>query len=277
MRAKAVRITVEDPNAIDMCGTGGDGLGTFNISTVASLVAAGAGVTVAKHGNRSVSSRCGSADLLMELGADIQIPQAKVESCINKVGVGFLFAPLFHPAMKYVGKARTELAVRTIFNMVGPITNPAGVTKQLVGAYAPGVARKLAGALGALDTERACVVHSEDGMDEVTVSGETAVCEVQRSGAFREYVVVPENFDLPRRQLAALHGGNARENAEIALAVLRKERTPARDVVLANAAFGIYVSGKCKDLRESVAMAGESIDSGRALNVLKAFVEFSKS
>ncbi|HEX9006002.1 MAG TPA: anthranilate phosphoribosyltransferase, partial [Bacteroidota bacterium] len=177
MRLHAVRVRLEDPDAIDMCGTGGDGRGTFNISTVASFVAAGAGVTVAKHGNRSVSSRSGSADVLAALGVNISLPPERVEACINEVGIGFLFAPLFHPAMKHAGKARAELATRTIFNMLGPLTNPAGVRRQLIGAYSARVAGQLACALQRLGALKACVVHSEDGMDEISAAAGTRMFE----------------------------------------------------------------------------------------------------
>lgn len=273
MREKSVRVHIDDPQAIDMCGTGGDGLGTFNISTLASLVAAGAGVTVAKHGNRSVSSRSGSADLLSALGVNIQLPPEKAGECINAVGIGFLFAPLFHPAMKYAAKTRTELGVRTIFNMLGPITNPAGVKKQVIGAYESDVASRLAGALGRLLTDRACVLHSDDGMDEVSVSGETTVFEVGAKRDLRKYSLGPANFGLAARPAGAVRGGTADENAVIARRVLEKERGPYRDVVVANAALGIYVSGKSPGLLEATAMAGESIDSGRAAETLKRLVD----
>ena len=275
MREKAVRISVEDADAIDMCGTGGDGLGTFNISTVASLVAAGAGVTVAKHGNRSVSSKSGSADILTALGVNIQATPGRMEECLNTIRFGFLFAPLYHPAMKYAGKPRVELGVRTIFNMLGPIINPAGVKRQVIGAYREEVAEMLAGALDKLDTARACVVHSSDGMDEVTMAGETRVFEVGKAIPARTYVVDPFSFGLPRGTLAAVRGGNSEENKVIALSVLNKERSPARDVVLANAAFGIYVAGKALDLREGVTRAAESIDSGKAMQTLDRLVEMT--
>jgi anthranilate phosphoribosyltransferase len=275
MRAKAVRVDLHDPNAIDMCGTGGDGRGTFNISTVASFVVAGAGVTVAKHGNRSVSSRSGSADLLGALGVNIQIPPARVQDCINQVGVGFLFAPLFHPAMKFVGKARAELGVRTIFNMLGPITNPAGVRRQLVGTFRQDVASMLACALGQLSTQRACVVHSADGLDEVTVSGETAVFETSADGTVRSYTVSPGSFGLEEQPASSMGGGDAPENARIAMAVLRGEAVPGRNVVITNAALGIFVAGKAATLLEASSAAMESLDSGRALAALNKLIEFS--
>jgi anthranilate phosphoribosyltransferase len=276
MRERSIRVTVEDPDAIDMCGTGGDGLGTFNISTVASLVAAGAGVTVAKHGNRSVSSRSGSADLLAALGVNIQLPAERVAECANTVGFGFLFAPLFHPAMKHAAKPRTELGVRTIFNMLGPITNPAGVRKQLVGTYRHEVASQLAGALDRMSTDRACVVHGKEGMDEVTISGETAVFEVGPGKNTRAYTVTPGDFGLPERPTGALQGGSPEENASIALRVLEGEGGAHRDVVIANAAFGIYVAGKAGDLALGSSLAAESIDSGRAMQALRKLREFSQ-
>ncbi len=276
MRQHAVKVNVDDENAIDVCGTGGDSLGTFNISTMAAFVIAGAGVTVAKHGNRSVSSKCGSADLLAALGINVESPPAKVEECINTVGVGFLFAPSFHPAMKFVGKARSELGIRTIFNMLGPITNPAGVKKQLIGTYQAGVATKLAGTVERLSTDLTCVVHSKDGLDEVTLSGETSVYEVQKRRGSRQYSVDPTYFDLPPRPLSSLRGGSPQENAAIAMDVFRKQRGPARDVVIANAAFGLYVAGKARDLHEGSEMAAHSIDSDNALDKLNRMIEFTR-
>ena len=275
MREHAVNIDIDDENAVDVCGTGGDALGTFNISTVAAFVISGAGVTVAKHGNKSVSSKCGSADLLHALGVNIQLSPDKVRDCINAVGVGFLFAPLFHPAMKYVGKTRSELGLRTIFNMLGPITNPARVKKQLIGTYHSSVAPKLATAMELLSTDKTCVVHSNDGLDEVALSGETAVYEVEKKKSSTRYAVTHETFDLPSQPISALRGGSPEDNASIARRVLGKERSPARDVVLANAAFGIYIAGKARDLREGSAMAAESIDSGKACEKLNRMVDFT--
>lgn len=275
MRQRAIRINVEDENAIDLCGTGGDGLSTFNISTIAAFVAAGAGVTVAKHGNRSVSSRSGSADVLTALGMNIQLSPARTEECINKIGVGFLFAPLYHPAMKFAAKPRAELGVRTIFNMVGPLTNPAGVQRQLVGTYHEKVAANLAGALEQLEASKACVVHSGDGMDEVTISGETRVLEVTRDNVMQAYSVSPGLFGLDTRPLSSIRGGDEKENAAIARKVLNGETGAARDVVLANAAFGIYVSGKALDIRHATEMATDSLDSGRARTKLQKLLEYS--
>ncbi len=276
MRQHSVKVHVEDENAIDVCGTGGDSLGTFNISTIASFVIAGAGVTVAKHGNRSVSSKSGSADLLTELGVNVHCSTVKTEECINKVGVGFMFAPMFHPAMKFAAKPRTELGIRTIFNMLGPITNPAGVKKQLIGTYHSSVANKLAGTVEKLTTDRTCVVHGSDGMDEVALSGATTVYEVEKLRAPRQYFVDPTFFNLPSRPLTSIRGGSPKENAAIAMQVLRKQQGPARDVVIANAAFGLYVAGEARDLREGSELSAQSIDSGRALDKLNRMVEFTR-
>lgn len=277
MREKSIKVRIDDPDALDIVGTGGDGLGTFNISTVASFVAAGAGVTVAKHGNRSVSGQSGSADLLTALGVNIQLTPERVQDSINRFGIGFLFAPLFHPAMKRVAKARGELGLRTIFNMVGPITNPATVRRQLVGAYSDDVAHLLAGALRELLSGPSCVVHSNDGMDEVTLSDETRVVEVRGYEALRNYALSAAEFGLEMRPLHSIRGGTKEENAVIATRVLQGEAGPARDIVVANAGMGIYVAGKAQTPREGAGMAAASIDSGRALRKLQHLVEFSNT
>lgn len=275
MRERAVRITAADPDAIDMCGTGGDGRDTFNISTVAALVAAGAGVTVAKHGNRSVSSRSGSADVLAALGVKTQLPPERVEACLNSVGIGFLFAPLFHPAMKYAAKTRQELGVRTIFNMLGPITNPAGVRRQVLGTYRHDVAHRLAGALRVLETDMACVIHSDDGLDEVSLTMPTSVHEVGGTNPVRRYVVEASDFGLATVSGDAVRGGDPEHNARITLSILQGEPVPGRDIVLANAGMGIFVAGKASDLSTGARMAAEAIDSGRALATLRHLVEFT--
>jgi len=273
MREHGIKLHIEDPNAIDMCGTGGDSLGTFNISTVASFIVAGAGVTVAKHGNRSVSSQSGSADVLTALGVNIQCSAETVQSCINHVGIGFLFAPLFHPAMKHAAKPRMELGVRSIFNMVGPLTNPAGVKRQVVGVYKAQVAPLLAGALQKLGAEKACVVHSDDGLDEVTLSGGTVVHEVNGNELLNEYRLQPKDFGFPVHSLESIRGGDKNNNAAIALEVLQGKKSPARDVVVANAALGIYIGGKAKTILEGKQKAEESIDSGKALEKLQNLIQ----
>jgi anthranilate phosphoribosyltransferase len=275
MRAKSVEVKVEDPDAIDMCGTGGDGLGTFNISTVSSFVAAGAGATVAKHGNKSVSSRSGSADVLSALGVNIQCPVERVAACVNTVGIGFLFAPLHHPAMKFAAKPRTELGMKSIFNMLGPLTNPGSVKRQLIGTYHQDVAEKVSGALRKLDVNKACVVHSADGMDEVTLSGETRVLEVDGKNGLQEYSLTPEHFGFTSQPLSSMLGGDKEDNAAIALRVLKGEKGPARDVVISNAALGLYVSGKAAHVAEGSALAAEAIDTGRAMDKLNKLIEFT--
>jgi anthranilate phosphoribosyltransferase len=273
MREHSVKLKIEDPDAIDMCGTGGDGTGTINISTIASFVVAGAGVTVAKHGNRSVSSQSGSADVLAELGVDIQCSPEITQDCINRNGIGFLFAPLYHPAMKYAAKPRRELGVRSIFNMLGPLTNPAGVKRQLIGVYQSSVTQKIAFALQKLDAERACVVHSSDGMDEVALSGPTLVQEVNKNKELRQYNLQPDDFGLPHHPIDKIHGGDKSANAEVTLDILKGRKSAARDVVVANAALGIYISGKAADLREGRMKAEESIDSGRAFEKLQQLIK----
>jgi len=275
MREHGVKLSIEDPNAIDMCGTGGDGLGTFNISSMASFVAAGAGVTVAKHGNRSVSSQSGSADVLASLGVNVQCSAETVTDCINRIGIGFMFAPLFHPAMKYAAKPRMELGVRSIFNMVGPLTNPAGVKRQLIGVYHPRVAPLLAGALQKLGAEKACVVHSDDGLDEVTLSGGTVVHEVDGNKSLKEYHLQPKDFGFPQYPLESLRGGDKKQNADISLEVFKGKAGSARDVVIANAAIGIYLGGKVKTIIDGKQKAIESIDSGKALEKLKQLIEYT--
>ena len=271
LRERGVQLKIEDEDAIDMCGTGGDGLGTFNISTVSSFVVAGAGVTVAKHGNRSVTSKSGSADVLTALGVNVQCDAQIVQDCINRIGIGFLFAPLFHPAMKHVAKPRMEIGVRSIFNMLGPLINPAGVRRQLIGTYHPIAMQLLAGALRELGAVKACIVHSDDGMDEVTLSGRTGILELNGFALFA-YKVQPTDFGLPTHTLDSIQGGDNEANAAIALSVLRGDAGPARDVVVANAAMGLYVAGKAATLPEGKDMAIESIDSGRAMDKLQQLI-----
>jgi anthranilate phosphoribosyltransferase len=277
LRDRGVRIKIDDPDAIDMCGTGGDGLGTFNISTVSSFIVAGAGVTVAKHGNRSVTSQSGSADVLTALGVNVQCSPETVQDCINRIGIGFLFAPMFHPAMKHVAKPRMELGVRSIFNMLGPLINPAGVSRQLIGAYHPIAMRLLAGALRELGAVKACIVHSDDGMDEVTLSGSTGILEVNGMGELSAYKVDPTDFGLPLSALDSIQGGDKEANATIALSILSGEASPARDVVVANAAMGLYVAGKAVTLPEGKDMAVESIDSGRAMEKLQYLITMTSA
>lgn len=261
---------------VDTCGTGGDGSGTFNISTAAAFVVAGAGVRVAKHGNRSISSRCGSADVLEGLGVN---PEHEIElagRAIEQVGIGFLFAPAVHPAMKHAMRARRELRLRTAFNLLGPLTNPAGASAQVVGVFSADFAERLAQALGQLGVARAFVVHGRDGLDEISLSGPTFVAELSR-GKVRTYEVTPEDFGLPRAPLADLAGGDAARNAEIIRGVLGGKPGAPRNAVLVNAAAALVAAGRAQSFQEGVALAAESIDSGAAAGKLEALIHFLAS
>ncbi len=259
---------------VDTCGTGGDASGTFNVSTAAAFVVAGAGVRVAKHGNRSFSSRCGSADVLEALGANLTLPPERIGAAIEQVGIGFLFAPAVHTAMRHAVAARRQLGGRTVFNLLGPLTNPAGATAQVLGVYAAGLAELLARALAELGVRRAFVVHGTDGLDEISLSAETHVAEAQ-NGAVRCYTVAPEDFGLRRAPLKALAGGDARQNAQMIRRILEGEPGPPRDIVLANAAAALVAVGQAADFREGVRVATEAIDSGAAQEKLERFVAFT--
>lgn len=275
MREKAAPLDarVAGEPLLDTCGTGGDGRNTFNISTIAAFVAAGAGVRVAKHGNRSISSRCGSADLLEALGVAIAPGPEAVVRAVREVGIGFLFAPAMHQAMKHVQPVRLELKMRTVFNLLGPLSNPAGATVQVVGAPSPGAARLMAGALANLGLERAFVVHGSDGLDEITTTGETLLIDV-RPGATAERTVAPEDFGLARAPLDALAGGDLAENVAIARAILAGETGPRRDIVIANAAAALTVAGRAADFLSGAALAAEVIDSGAALKKASQLAAF---
>lgn len=260
---------------VDTCGTGGDASNTFNISTATAFVVAGAGIPVAKHGNRSVSSLCGSADVIEALGVSIELPPEQVGQCIDEVGIGFLYAPLLHKAMKYVMTARREIRIRTVFNILGPLTNPAGASAQVVGVYQEGLTEVLARVLNELGSRRAFVVHGLDGLDEISASGESKVSEV-RGGHVHTYRVSPEDFGLRRSRLSDLQGGNAAENAQIIRNLLNGEEGPKRDVVLMNASLAIAAGGKANDFHEGVKIAAQSIDSGAAMEKLRRLVEFSR-
>jgi anthranilate phosphoribosyltransferase len=273
MREHSVKITLDDEHAIDLCGTGGDGSGTFNISTTAAFIAAGAGVTVAKHGNRSVSSRCGSADVLRALGVNIECSADRTRDQLNEIGIGFLFAPLYHPAMKHAAKARAGLGTKSIFNLLGPITNPAQVRHQVVGVHDRSVAERLLLALRGLGARRAITLHAQDGADEVTLSGVTDLYELSSGQEVSTYEVNARTFGLDSAPNGVLEGGTAEENAGTLLSILRGERGPRRDVAVANAALGIYVAGKADDLAEAREKATEAIDSGMALKKLERLRE----
>ena len=277
MRQYAVPVRVDDPHAIDLCGTGGDRSGTFNISTAAAFVCAGAGVTVVKHGNRSVSSQAGSADVLEALGVVIDLGAEGVERCLEEVGIAFAFAPRFHPAMRHVMPVRRALGVRTFFNILGPLCNPAGVRRQLVGAFRPDVAATMAAILARLGAEHVVTVHTEDGLDELSLSAPTATYEYRRGDeAPRAGRVEPEALGLPRVPLEQLRGGDAEANARLLRRVLEGEAGPHRDVVLLNATYALYVSGRFgDDLEACLEAARESIDSGAALARLERLIEVS--
>ncbi|HEU4388051.1 MAG TPA: anthranilate phosphoribosyltransferase [Blastocatellia bacterium] len=261
---------------IDTCGTGGDVTGTFNVSTATAFVVAGAGLRVAKHGNRSVSSLCGSADVVEALGVKIDLSPEQIARCIDETGIGFLHAPLLHTAMKYVAPVRKLLGIRTIFNMLGPLTNPAGASSQVIGVYGASLTELLAEVLRELGSGHVLVVHGSDGMDEITITGESKVTEL-RDGELRTFTVCPEQFGLKRSKLAEIQGGDARLNAEIILGVLRGDRGARRDIVLMNAAAALVAGDKCEDLLAGLARATESIDTGRALDKLERLRELSNS
>jgi anthranilate phosphoribosyltransferase len=275
MREKA--ITIKAPEGVlDTCGTGGDMAHTFNISTTTSIVVSACGVPVAKHGNRSVSSQSGSADVLEALGIVIDLPPKKVEECLFETGFGFLFAPLFHPAMKYAIGPRKEMGIRTIFNILGPLTNPAGAKRQLLGVFADRLTETLAMVLGNLGAVDAMVIHGMDGLDEISISDETKVSRF-RDGKTENFFIAPEDFGIGRKEIDSIHGGNKEENALITLAVLRGEKGPKRDIVLMNSAAAIVVSGKAGNFRTAFDMAADAIDSGRALKKLEEVKRFSNS
>jgi anthranilate phosphoribosyltransferase len=261
---------------IDTSGTGGDASGTFNISTATALVTAGAGVRVAKHGNRSISSKCGSADVVEALGVNIQLSPERAAQCLREVGICFLFAPNLHPAMKQVQGVRRELRMRTMFNLLGPLTNPARANGQVVGVYSLELVEKLAEALSMLGLRRALVVHGLDGLDEITITGETRIAEA-REGSVRSYEVEPEEFGMKRATLQEISGGDATENAAIIRTVLAGERSARRDVVLLNAAAALVAAGKAEHIAGAVPLAAKSIDSGAAAEKLEALVQFSST
>jgi anthranilate phosphoribosyltransferase len=277
MREKAIRVSPSRSDLVDTAGTGGDGAGTFNISTTAAFVIAGAGLGVAKHGNRAVSGKCGSADLLEALGVNLDLTPAQVARSIDEVGIGFLFAQRFHPAMKNVGPVRKELGIRTVFNILGPLTNPARTPAQIVGVYDDGLTEPMANVLHALDVRAAFVFHSEDGVDELTTTGINRVTHYD-NGTIRTDQLDARELGLSRASRAELHGGSAEENARITRAILNgEERGAKRDVVLLNAAAALLAGGRAADLHEGLGRAAESIDSGRARSTMDSFVTFSRS
>jgi anthranilate synthase/phosphoribosyltransferase len=274
MRARAIPVKVSCP-VVDTCGTGGDGAHTFNISTAAAFVAAGAGMKVAKHGNRAMSSQCGSADVLESLGVKIDLNAEQVKKCIEQVGIGFMFAQVFHPAMKYASAPRKEIGIRTVFNILGPLTNPAGATAQVIGVPEAALLTKMAGVLQGLGCRHALIVHGEDGLDELTTTGKTSICEL-KNDSVSEYEISPEDVGLSRTTADKLQGSSAMENANLILRILAGVPGPQRDIVLLNAAAILLAGDKVATLQEGVTLAKSVIGSGKALAKLNQLIELSK-
>lgn len=275
MRRKAARVQTVSKVVVDTCGTGGDASSTFNVSTTTALTVAGCGITIAKHGNRSISSKCGSADVLEELGVKIDTDPEIVEEAVNEIGIGFLFAPKFHSAMKYAAKARKEVGIRSIFNMLGPLTNPAATRYQLLGVFAPQLTEMFAKALKLLGAKRAFVVHGHDGMDEITICAPTRVSELN-NGMIRTYDIDPINFFDGYADPKSLKGGDAKVNAEITRSILKGEKGPTRDIVLINTAAALVAAGKADDLKDGIKKAEQSLDSGKAMAKLEELVRFTR-
>lgn len=272
--ADTVHPRVEGP-LLDTCGTGGDKVKTFNISTITAFVVAGAGVNIAKHGNRSVTSKAGSADLLEELGVNLMVPPSRVAKCIEDIGIGFMFAPGFHKAMKYAIGPRKEVGIRTVFNILGPLTNPANASSQVLGVFSPDLTDPMANVLNGLGVERAMVVHGLEGMDEISLSGPTRVSEL-KGGKISTYEISPEDFGLKRASINELQGGDASENADLARMILKgKLIGPKREIIVLNAAAGIYVAGKADTIADGIKIAEMSIDSGAAYKKLTGLIEAS--
>jgi anthranilate phosphoribosyltransferase len=276
MRESAIAVKPKRNQLVDTCGTGGDGSGTFNISTTVAFVAAGAGLAVAKHGNRSVSSRCGSADLLQALGVNLELSPEQVAQCIDEVGIGFLFAPKLHPAMKYALAPRQEIGLRTIFNILGPLSNPAQAKRQLLGVYDSDLTELMAEVLLALGAEHAFVVHGADGLDELSVTGANKVSHLYHNH-IETYYLNPEELGLPQAKLSDLAGGTKEDNAETTKALLEGKRGPQRDVVLLNTAAVLIAGDKASSFSEGLVLAAEAIDNGSAQHKLHQLVEFSRS
>jgi anthranilate phosphoribosyltransferase len=275
MRSRATRIRVGAPVVVDTCGTGGDRSNTFNISTAAALVVAGAGLTVAKHGNRSVSSRCGSADVLGALGVQIELPPERVGDCINEIGIGFLFAPRFHGAMKHCAGPRQDLGIRTLLNILGPLSNPAGATVQVIGVFDYHLTELMAKVLTHLGAQHCFVVYGMDGLDEATLTDRTRVSE-GKAGVVTSYFVDPKDFGLDRVRLKELLGGTVDENAHIIREVLQGRKGPKRDIVCMNAALALVAGRKAKTLQDGFELAGRVIEDGAAMEKLERLVEFTK-
>jgi anthranilate phosphoribosyltransferase len=274
MRERVLAITVGDTHAIDTCGTGGDGAGTFNISTAAALIAAGAGVTVVKHGGRGVSSGCGSADVLAELGVNLEASPEAVERCVHKAGIGFCFAPVFHPAMKAAAPVRRELGIRTFFNLLGPLSNPAGVKRQVLGVFHPDWAGKMAAVLKQLGSEHIFAFSNDGGLDELSFAHGSSVAEL-KDGKIKEYRLDSSGWSYAAADSNDLAGGDAKTNAKIILGILEGEKGPRRDAAVLNAAAAVYIGGKSGSVREGLAFSEEAIDSGRAREKLGRLIKES--
>jgi anthranilate phosphoribosyltransferase len=274
MRERAVPVAVSEP-VVDTCGTGGDASGSFNISTAAAFVVAGAGLKVAKHGNRSMSSICGSADVMEALGVRIDLGAEQVQKCLEEVGIGFMFAPNFHPAMKYAAAPRREIGIRTVFNILGPLTNPAGAKAQVLGVAEGSLTMKMAQVLELLGCHHALVVHGEDGLDEITPGGRTTVCEL-KGGTINSYSLAPEDLGFQRADRESLKGGSAQDNAGLLRKVLEGEKGPRRDIVLMNAAAAIMAGDRAANLEQGIRIAAEAIDSGKALEKLEGMIGISQ-
>ncbi len=274
MREKAIPVATSGP-VVDTCGTGGDASQTFNISTTAAFVVAGAELKVAKHGNRGISSGCGSADVLDALGVKIDLGAQEVERCLEEVGIGFMFAPVFHPAMKYASPHRREIGIRTVFNILGPLTNPAGAEAQLLGVADGALTMQMAEVLSLLGCHHALVVHGEDGLDEITLGAQTTVCELKEDEITR-YLIDPEEFGFRRVSMASLRGGPPQESAAIIRRVLSGETGPHRDIVLLNAAAALVAGGKAENLEQGIQIAAQAIDSGKASEKLEKLIALSQ-
>ena len=274
MRSKAIRVIIDEP-VIDTCGTGGDNSATFNISTAAAFVVAGAGLKVAKHGNRAMSSKCGSADVLEALGVKIDLTAEQVQLCLKEIGIGFMFAPSFHPAMKFASAPRKEIGIRTVFNILGPLTNPAGAQAQVLGVADQSLVEKMAKVLQLLDCKHALVVHSEDGLDELTITGKTYICELSNNN-LQNYSITPEEVGLPRANINDLKGGNAAENALLMRDILSGKTKHAMNAVLLNAAGALKAAERVETLADGVRFARGCIGTGRALEKLNGLIELTK-
>lgn len=274
MRERVIKIKCDDENLIDVCGTGGDGSGTFNISTAVAFVVAGAGVKVAKHGNRSISSKSGSSDVLHELGVEIQLSPELSEKALNEIGIAFLFAPLYHPAMKHVAPIRKELEFRSIFNILGPLTNPAGTQRQLIGTFNDETAKLMIGSVKYLDMKKTCFICTNNKFDEITLTHETNVYETLNSGMIT-YQLTNESFNFPSIELSEIQGGSVKENAEIIYKIFSgKEKTPAYYVVIANSALALKAAGISENLNDCIKIAEESVQSGKTLEKFNQLKEF---